>query len=122
MVRWEDGGDGKLGDMRATYLFLMMQTLVVVFEYGLAFSGTAVVFGRGVCDVAGEDFLPEGEAAGWAWVGVRLVDLDGGDGEGLGGGWRYGGGMAGLCGGCVECRGLTELESVGVSWWCSFMV
>jgi hypothetical protein len=44
-----------------------MQALVVIFKYGLAFRGAAVVFGRGVGDVAGEDFLPEGEAAGWAW-------------------------------------------------------
>jgi hypothetical protein len=43
-----------------------MQTLVVIFKYGLAFCSAAVVFGGCVGYVAGEDFLPEGEAAGWA--------------------------------------------------------
>ena len=53
------------------YFFLVMQALIVVFEDGLAFCFAAVVFGVCVGHVACEDFLPEGEAAGWAcdrWV------------------------------------------------------
>lgn len=52
----------------------MVQTLVVVFENGLAFCLAGVVFGVGVGDVAGEDFLPEGEAARGAWRGVLVSD------------------------------------------------
>ena len=62
------GREGK-GCEREAYFFLMMQTLVVILEYGGAFCFSAVVFGVCVCDVAGEDFLPEGEAAAGAWEG-----------------------------------------------------
>jgi hypothetical protein len=50
-----------------------MQTFIIVLEDGCAFCLARVVFGVGVCDVAGEDFLPEGEAAGGAWGFVLLV-------------------------------------------------
>jgi hypothetical protein len=46
----------------------MMEALVVVLEYGLAFHLSGVVFRVCVCDVAGEDFLPEGEAAGRTYI------------------------------------------------------
>ena len=55
-----------------TYLFLVVEALVVIFENGLAFHFTLVVFGRGVDHVAGEHFLPEGEAAGGAWACCQL--------------------------------------------------
>ena len=42
-----------------------MQALVVVLQRGDALLLAAVVRGGGVDDVAGEDFLPEGEAARW---------------------------------------------------------
>jgi hypothetical protein len=58
IVMWE--GEG-------AYLFLVVQALVVIFKYGLAFCRAAVVFGGCVGYIACEDFLPEGEAAGWAW-------------------------------------------------------
>lgn len=50
-----------------------MQTLVVVFKDGCAFRFARVVFGVCVGSVASEDFLPEGEAAGWAWGGGLLA-------------------------------------------------
>lgn len=50
-----------------TYLLLVMKALIVILEVGHAFGFSGVVFGVGVCDVAGEDFLPEREAAGGAW-------------------------------------------------------
>jgi hypothetical protein len=56
------------------YLFLVMQALVIVFENGLAFRGSAIVFGGCVGYVACEDFLPEGEAAAWAY-GSRVRRL-----------------------------------------------
>lgn len=59
-VRFGVEGKGRLG---STHLFLVVQALVVIFEHGLALHFALVVFGRGVGDVAGEDFLPEGEAA-----------------------------------------------------------
>jgi hypothetical protein len=59
-----------------TYLLLVVETLVVVFKDGCAFCFARVVFGVCVGCVACEDFLPEGEAAGWAW-GVVLVDFGG---------------------------------------------
>jgi hypothetical protein len=49
-----------------TYLLLVVQALIVIFENGLAFRCAAVVFGVCVGHVACEDFLPEGEAAPWA--------------------------------------------------------
>lgn len=52
--------------MESTHLLLVVQTLVVVFEDGCAFCFARVVFGGCVGRVACEDFLPEGEAAGWA--------------------------------------------------------
>lgn len=45
----------------------MMQTFVVILQDRDAFLLAGVVFGRGIDDVAGEDFLPEGEAAGGTW-------------------------------------------------------
>ena len=61
------------GENGKTNLLLVMQTLVVVLEVGHTFCGSGVVFGVCVCDVAGEDFLPEGEAAGGAClVGVMV--------------------------------------------------
>jgi hypothetical protein len=60
---WEVVGETGLEDSEPTYLFLVVQTLVVVLEYGHAFRFPRVVFGIRVRDVAGEDFLPEGEAA-----------------------------------------------------------
>ena len=45
----------------------MMQTLVVIFKGGKAFFGAGHVFGGGVDDVAGEELLPEGEAARGTW-------------------------------------------------------
>jgi hypothetical protein len=50
-----------------THLLLVVQALVVVLKHRLAFHLARVVFRVCVCDVAGEDFLPEGEAAGGAW-------------------------------------------------------
>ena len=41
-----------------------MQTLVVVLQHGRTLHFAGVVFGVRVGDVAGEHFLPEGEAAG----------------------------------------------------------
>jgi hypothetical protein len=55
------------------YFFLVVQALVVIFKHGLAFRCARVVFGGGVGYVACEDFLPEGEAAGWAYEGVMLA-------------------------------------------------
>jgi len=51
-----------------SHLLLVVQALVVVLEDGLALYFAPVVFGRCVGDVAGEDLLPEGEAArGTCW-------------------------------------------------------
>jgi hypothetical protein len=61
------------GTFGNAYLFLVVQALVVIFKYGLAFCGAAVVVGGCIGDVACEDFLPEGEAAGWAWRVGELV-------------------------------------------------
>ena len=59
------------GSLGQTYLFLVVQALVVVLEHGQAFRFAGVVFRRCVSYVAGEDFLPEGEAAGGAcWVRI----------------------------------------------------
>ena len=49
------------------YLFPVVQALVVVLEHRLALCAPGPVGVGGVDDVAGEDFLPEGEAAGGAW-------------------------------------------------------
>jgi hypothetical protein len=46
----------------------MVQALIVILKYRLALGCTRVVFRRRVGDVAREDFLPEGEAAAWAYV------------------------------------------------------
>jgi hypothetical protein len=62
-----NGEDGKSEKQKpVTYLLLVVQALVVIFENGLAFRCAAVVFGICVGHVACEDFLPEGEAAPWA--------------------------------------------------------
>lgn len=53
--------------LRRTYLLPVMQTLVVVLQWQDALLLPAVVRGGGVGDVAGQDFLPEGEAARRAW-------------------------------------------------------
>lgn len=58
----------------------MVKTLVVVFKNGGAFCLAGVVLGVCVGRVAREDFLPEGEAAGWACGG--FVSLN------VGGAWR----------------------------------
>jgi hypothetical protein len=61
-------GERDWGDWRVlVYLFLVVKALVVVFQHGHAFRFAAVIARGGVGDVAGEDFLPEGEAAGGAW-------------------------------------------------------
>tara|TARA_R110002003_G_scaffold1005_4_gene22004 strand:+ start:16173 stop:16562 length:390 start_codon:yes stop_codon:yes gene_type:complete len=79
----------------------MVQALVVVFEDGLAFCFAAVVFGVGVGDVAGEDFLPEGEAArGACGVGVLATQSmvwDGCCATGIGDGGGAGRGLGGWC-------------------------
>lgn len=49
---------------RIAYLLLVMQALVVVVERGEALGLARGVVGVAVGDVAGEDFLPEGKAAG----------------------------------------------------------
>lgn len=49
---------------RKAYLLLVVQALVVIVERGEALALAGGVVGVGVGDVAGEDFLPEGEAAG----------------------------------------------------------
>lgn len=61
------GVEGGRGAGGKTNLLLVVQALVVVLEHGLAFYLSGVGLGGRVCDVAGEDFLPEGEAAGGAW-------------------------------------------------------
>jgi hypothetical protein len=71
---WEFTGELLEG---STYLFLVVQALVVIFKDGLAFCCAAVVFGRCVGYVACEDFLPEGEAAGWACEVGELVIVRG---------------------------------------------
>jgi len=48
----------------AAHLFLVVQALVVILEGGAALLLARVVVGVGVDDVAGEQLLPEGEAAG----------------------------------------------------------
>jgi hypothetical protein len=55
-------------ERNTTNLLLMMQALVVILKYRLAFGCARVVFRRRVGDVACEDFLPEGEAAAWAYM------------------------------------------------------
>jgi hypothetical protein len=83
------------------YFFPMVQALVVVFENGLAFCFAAVVFGVGVGDVAGEDFLPEGEAArGACGVGVLATQSMAQNAccaTGIGGGGGAGRGLGGWC-------------------------
>jgi hypothetical protein len=46
----------------------MMQAFHVIFQHGLAFRGTSSGITGCVYDVAGEDFLPEGKAAGGTWI------------------------------------------------------
>lgn len=55
---------GSLKSQGTCSLLLMMQTLVVILEDGGALGLSRLVFGIGVCDIASEDFLPKGEAAG----------------------------------------------------------
>ena len=61
-----------------TYLLLVVQTLVVVLEDRHALCLARVVFGIGVGHVAGEDFLPEGEAARGACAWVLVSSYAGG--------------------------------------------
>jgi len=60
--------------LKDTHLLLMVKALVVVLKDGCAFCLARVVLGVCVGRVACEDFLPEGEAAGWAWV-IVLADV-----------------------------------------------
>lgn len=53
------------------HLLLVVQALVVVFEGGQALLRAGQVVRVAVDDVAGEDFLPEGEAAGGACEGRK---------------------------------------------------
>ena len=62
----------------ATDLFLVVQAFVVVFHHRQAFRLARIVFGVGVDDVAGEEFLPEGKAAGRTWLGRGRVSVIGG--------------------------------------------
>ena len=48
-----------------THFLPMMQTLIVILQYGYALGLARVVVRGRVDDVAGEKFLPEWEAAGW---------------------------------------------------------
>lgn len=70
------GGQWRKTEEEYHYLLLVMQTLIVVLEYGRAFCLAGIVFGVGVCDVAGEDFLPEGEAAGGPYTAVVLAVIE----------------------------------------------
>jgi hypothetical protein len=45
-----------------SYLFSVVQALIVILQYWHAFGLASVAFGGRVDDVAGEDFLPEGKA------------------------------------------------------------
>lgn len=47
----------------------MMQAFIIVFHHGETDLLAGVVFGRGIDDIAGEQFLPEGKAAGRTYVG-----------------------------------------------------
>jgi hypothetical protein len=90
--RWRLRGGKERLENECTYLLLVVQTLVVVLKVRHAFRLARVVFGVGVCDVAGEDFLPEGEAARGACVGrvlsvcvaARVRVLEGQSEEGCG--------------------------------------
>lgn len=62
----------KGGEGHSTHLLLVVKALVVVFKDGSAFGLARVVLGVCVGRVACEDFLPEGEAAGWAWLLVLV--------------------------------------------------
>jgi hypothetical protein len=46
------------------YLFPVMQAFHVIFQNGLTFCGAGGGVASRVYDIAGEDFLPEGKAAG----------------------------------------------------------
>ena len=70
MCGWKRSGKGR--GYRGTYLLLVVKTLVIVLKDGCAFCLARVVLGVCVGRVACEDFLPEGEAAGWAWCGVLV--------------------------------------------------
>jgi len=74
IVEGKRAWDGNGGYMRVTHLFLVVKALVVVLKDGGAFCLARVVLGVCVGRVACEDFLPEGEAAGWAWL-FMLVDV-----------------------------------------------
>lgn len=68
--------------MDLSYLLLVVQTLVVVLKDRHAFRLAAVVLGVCVGHVAGEDFLPEGEAARGACKESLAGALLGGGGGG----------------------------------------
>ena len=57
----------------SSYLFPVVQALVVIFQHGLALGLALVVLGVGIYNIAGEDFLPEGKAARGTWRVVRSV-------------------------------------------------
>ena len=50
----------------------MVQAFVVVLQHRLALDFPGAVVGVGVYYVAGEDLLPEGEAAGGAWESAKV--------------------------------------------------
>jgi hypothetical protein len=52
-----------------------MQALHIIFKHGLAFCGAGGGIAGCVYDVAGEDFLPEGKAAGGTWAVSVLVRM-----------------------------------------------
>jgi hypothetical protein len=91
-------GDGVFGHRQSTYLLLMVQALVVVLKDGHAFGLARVVLGVCVGDVAGEDFLPEGEAARGAWEKYQQEFL-----ERL---FSVVESMGGACGGAEQSGGL----------------
>ena len=95
------------GESRSwTNLFLVMQTLVIVLQCRKAFLAAGNVVGGGVYDVAGEELLPEREAAGGTLEGLTSLVWRGGRGGGgemvcgcgsiEGRGWVFGMGGEGL--------------------------
>lgn len=60
-----------------SYLFPMVQALHVILQNRRAFCGALGGVGGCVYDIAGEDFLPEGKAAGGSWCTSVIVSMDG---------------------------------------------
>jgi len=69
---WLGNAKRREGQGRCTYLLLVVKAFVVVLKDGCTFCLARVVLGVCVGCVACEDFLPEGEAAGWAWLFVLV--------------------------------------------------